>query len=142
MAVASHIPDRADLAAFLGLRTQSLVTAVREGFSFEVYERLRATLGVSARELAEVLSIPARTLQRRKQAGRLTSEESDRLLRVARIVELALVVFEGDAERAVRWLTTPKTLLGGESPLARADTEPGAREVEDMLYAIEFTMPA
>ncbi len=142
MAVATRIPDRADLTTFLGLKAQSLVTAVREGLPFDVYERLRRMLGVSARELAEVLSIPERTLQRRRQAGRLTSEESDRLLRVAHLVELALVVFENDTERAVRWLTAPKSLLGGESPLARADTEPGAREVEDMLYAIEFTMPA
>lgn len=142
MAVVPSVPDRADLATLLGLHAQSLVAAVRAGFPFETYERLRAMLGVSARELAGVLSIPERTLQRRRQAGRLTAEESDRLLRVARLVGLALMVFEGDAEHAVCWLTAPKTLLGGESPLMRADTEPGAREVEDMLYAIEFTMPA
>ena len=146
LTVATHIPapapERAGLATFLGLRAGSLVEAVREGFPFDVYERLRARLGVSARELAGVLSIPERTLQRRRRAGRLTRDESDRLLRVARLLELAVMVFEGDPVRAGRWLTAPKTLLGGESPLARADTEPGAREVEDMLYAIEFTMPA
>lgn len=142
MAVATRIPDPASPSTLLGLKVQSLVEAVREGLPYEAYERLRSRLGLSARELAEMLSIPERTLQRRRQAGRLTKEESDRLLRLARIVGLALMVFEGDAERAVRWLTTPKTLLGGESPLARADTEPGTREVEDMLYAIEHTMPA
>lgn len=39
-------------------------------------------------------------------------------------------------------MVTPKSLLGGESPLQRADTDPGAQEVEDMLHAIEFTAPA
>ena len=142
VAVATRIPERADLPTFLGLKTKSLVAAVREGFPFNVYERVRVMLGLSARELAEVLSIPERTLQRRKQAGRLAPEESDRLLRLAYLVALALVVFEDDMERTARWLTAPKALLGGESPLVHADTEPGAREVEDMLYAIEFTMPA
>jgi len=122
MAVATRLPD--------------------SGLPFDAYERLRTLLGIPSRELATVLSIPARTLQRRKQAGRLTAEESDRLLRLARLVALTLYVFEDDTDRAVRWLTAPKSLLDGESPLARADTEPGAREVEDMLYAIEFTMPA
>jgi putative toxin-antitoxin system antitoxin component (TIGR02293 family) len=69
-------------------------------------------------------------------------EESDRLLRLARVFELGVTVFEGDTERAVRWFTMPKSRLGGESPLERADTEPGIREVEDMLYTIEFTMAA
>lgn len=142
MTAPTRVPDRSDLYEFLGLKQQNLVTAVREGFPFDVYERLLGVLEVSGGELAEVLSIPDRTLQRRRKAGRLTSEESDRLLRVAHLAQLALMVFEDDTERTVRWLTTPKSLLGGESPLARADTEPGAREVEDMLYAIEFSMSA
>lgn len=142
MADTVYALERADLASFLGLEAQDLVAAVREGLPYESYERVLAHLGVSSREFAEVLSIPERTLQRRKKAGRLTPEESDRLLRVARLVELAETVFEGDTDRAVRWFTSPKSLLDGESPLSHADTEPGAREVEDMLYAIEYTMPA
>lgn len=135
-------PDSGDLYAFLGLKQQALVTVVREGLAYDVYERVQGLLGVSTAELATVLAIPERTLQRRRQAGRLTMEESDRLLRLARLVKLALFVFDGDTTRAVRWLRAPKTLLGGETPLERADTEPGVREVEDMLYAIEFTLPA
>ena len=55
---------------------------------------------------------------------------------------MAVYVWEDNAEAAVRWLTTSKSLLGGESPLQHTDTGPGAREVEDMLYAIEFTTAA
>ncbi len=142
MQVAPPTIEHTDLAAFLGIENASLVTAVREGLPFDVYERLRSMLDLPSRDLAALLLISERTLRRRKQAGKLESEESDRLLRLARILELAHVVFEGNSERAVAWLTAPKTLLGGESPLARTDTEPGAREVEGMLYAVEFTMPA
>ena len=73
--------------------------------------------------------------------GRLSAEESDRLLRTARLAELALAVFE-DGGAAAEWLTTPKRLLNGETPLERADTAPGAREVEDMLFAVEFSAAA
>lgn len=142
MQIAAPTVDQTDLAAFLGIETDSLVTAVREGLPFDVYERLSSMLELGSRDLAALLSISERTLRRRKHAGKLETEESDRVLRLARILELAVMVFEGESARAVQWLTAPATLLGGESPLTRTDTEPGAREVEDMLYTIEFTMPA
>lgn len=131
-----------DLYEFLALKQRNLVSAVREGLPYDVYERLRGILDVSTGELADVLSIPDRTLQRRRKAGRLTMEESDRLLRLAHLAHLAVLVFDNDTKLAIRWLTTPKGLLGGESPFTHANTHPGSREVEDMLHAIEFTMPA
>lgn len=134
--------DQSDLAALLGLEERDLLDAVRQGFPYEAFERLLEILDVPSHELASVLMISDRTLRRRRKEGRLTPEESDRLLRMARLVELALAVFEGDATRAVHWFTSPKSRLQGEAPLRRANTDLGAREVEDMLYAIEFTWPA
>jgi hypothetical protein len=36
-------------------------------------------------------------------------------------------------------LTEAKAVLGGESPAERLDTEPGLREVEDMLTVLDET---
>ena len=130
--------DGLDGSRLLDLDPTTLVQTLREGVPTEALDRLQAFLDIPARELAAVLSIPPRTLTRRRSAERLAPDESDRLLRLARLVELTLVVFED--ERAARaWLIEPKRLLDGESPLRHADTAPGARAVEDMLYAIEFT---
>lgn len=139
--------DRFDItsaggAEVLGLPQETLVASVRAGLSMQAFERLRDLLGLPARELGAALSISERTLVRRREKGRLTPEESDRLLRLARLAGLALAVFESDREGARRWLTEPKTLLEGEPPVERADTEAGAREVEDMLYAVEFGFAA
>ncbi len=38
---------------------------------------------------------------------------------------------------AADWLTTPKRFLGGQTPLAFADTEPGAWEVMQALGRLE-----
>ncbi len=139
--------DRLDGTLLLGLNGEgtrgasSPVAHVRAGLSTEAFDRLQAFLGRPASALAATLGLAPRTLARRRQAGRLAPEESDRLLRTARLAELALVVFE-DADAAAAWLTTPKRLLSGETPLERADTAPGAREVEDMLYAVEFSTAA
>ncbi|MEM1125351.1 MAG: antitoxin Xre-like helix-turn-helix domain-containing protein [Bacteroidota bacterium] len=133
--------DRLDGRRLLDLEADP-VRAVREGVLPEAFDRLQDFLDVSASTLAEVLDIAPRTLARRRQTGdRLKPEESDRLLRTARVAELALAVFE-EASAAATWFTAPNARLGGETPLARTDTAPGAREVEAMLFAIEFSSAA
>ena len=83
------------------------------------------------------LVVPKRTLARRKAANeRLTVEETDKALRLARIAMQAARVF-GDADKAHRWLRKPKRALQGETPLAYLASEAGARVVEEMLHRIE-----
>ena len=86
------------------------------------------------------LVVPKRTLARRKAANeRLTVEETDKALRLARIATQAERVF-GAADKAHRWLREPKRALQGETPVAYLATEGGARVVEEMLYRIEYGM--
>ena len=59
---------------------------------------------------------PRATLERRRRSGRLSSEESDRLARVAAVWSLAREVF-GAPETARRFLSTPHAMLEGRSPL-------------------------
>ena len=76
----------------------------------------------------------------RKAANeRLTVEETDKALRLARIATQAERVF-GAADKAHRWLREPKRALQGETPVAYLATEAGARVVEEMLYRIEYGM--
>jgi putative toxin-antitoxin system antitoxin component (TIGR02293 family) len=118
------------------------VRGVREGLDVAALDKLRTWLGLRDEVLEQVLSVSARTLQRRRTGNqRLTSSESDRLWRVLHIIHRAVGAL-GDEEAARTWLLTPKTLLGGESPLERLDTEPGLREIEDMLTVIDETAAA
>ncbi len=126
--------------AFLGLvprETSGLLGALDDGLPFAAFERLHRTAGLSASELAEAVAISARTLVRRKREGRLTPAESDRLVRVARILARAVDVYDGDLERAVSWLASPIAALGGKRPLDLLPTEVGSREVESVLGRLE-----
>jgi len=142
--VTTH-PHRAHAyVALLGLRTYEtaqLHTRVRAGLSYEAFERLRRVLDLPASRTAELLQIPARTLARRRDAKRFESGESDRLIRLTRLVGLALQLFEGDLEEMRLWLTTPHTALGGQAPLEFATTEIGAREVENLVGRLEHGIP-
>jgi len=114
----------------------ALAQAVREGIPAGRFDALKELLGVSTRRLADVVGISPSTLSRRRKRGRFDKDESERVLRIARIALRAVDVLEGP-ENARKWLTEPARALGGEEPLAFADTEPGAREVERLLIRLE-----
>jgi putative toxin-antitoxin system antitoxin component (TIGR02293 family) len=113
------------------------IGTVRKGLSTEVFKRVAANLEMSDRQLAGVLKIPDRTLDRRLKHGVLSPEESDRLARVAKILQRAHEVF-GNAEKARGWMNTRLAAFEGETPLQRADTSLGASQVEDVLGRIDY----
>lgn len=88
--------------------------------------------------VAKLLGISERTLTRRANSDRrLTSAESDRVVRLARILALAKETL-GNMERASRWLQTPNRALEGDKPIDRLDTDIGVRSVEQVLGRIEY----
>ena len=111
---------------------ESTLAKVRRGLPYSVVEALASAVG-SRRELAQAVGMSATTLARRQRTGRLTPAESDRTVRIARVVDMSRVLMRGDLEATRQWLTTPHDLLDGESPLQRADTETGARDVEQLV---------
>jgi putative toxin-antitoxin system antitoxin component (TIGR02293 family) len=126
--------------ALLGLRsfdTAGLVKRLEAGVSFAAFERLKRKLKVSSLDLAEMAQITPRTLARRKKAGRLQPDESDRLVRLARVFSGAIGLFDGDADAAQEWMMRPNRGLGGASPFEMVRTEVGAREVERLIGRIE-----
>jgi len=129
-----------DYLALLGLRsfdTATLVRRLRNGISYASFEKLRKSLGVSTQELAEAVRISPRTLARRRKAGRLQPDESDRLVRLARLFAAAVELYQGEPDAARTWMMRPSRALGGASPFAMARTEVGAREVEALIGRIE-----
>ena len=131
--------------ALLGLRTYGtipLYRTVRRGLAYAAFERFRRNANLSQQDLSELTEIPERTLARRKEAGKLAPDESDRLLRASRVFGRALELFEGDVELARQWLSTPQTALGGLAPLELAKTDVGAHEVESLLGRLEYGIPA
>ena len=83
------------------------------------------------------MRLPQSTLARQKKIGQLTSDQSERLVRLARVMEMAFDLFEGDKEAARRWFKAPRETLGGNTPLDMVSTEIGAREVENLIERLE-----
>jgi putative toxin-antitoxin system antitoxin component (TIGR02293 family) len=81
--------------------------------------------------------VPKSTLQRRR---RLTAEESQRLERLARVIALAEHVWE-DVALAHEFLTSEQPQLDGERPVDLARSDLGARQVEELLLRLEYSIP-
>jgi putative toxin-antitoxin system antitoxin component (TIGR02293 family) len=58
-------------------------------------------------------------------------------MRASRAFGRALELFEGDAEAARRWFTTPAIGLGGKAPIALCRSDVGTREVEAFIDRLE-----
>ena len=112
------------------------IELVRSGLPHSALESLSSLLKLPAESLSAPLALPKRTLARRKRQTRLTAEESDRLLRLARVTAEAMNVL-GTPEKASRWLQKPNRALGNATPLSELDTDIGVRLVEQLLGRIE-----
>jgi putative toxin-antitoxin system antitoxin component (TIGR02293 family) len=111
--------------------------AVERGFPYSAFERLVTNTSLSSDDALALVNIPQRTLTRRKREGRFRQDESDRIVRAARIFGRALSLFDGDRDAAKDWLSEPQKALGGEIPLVLARTEVGSIEVERLIGRLE-----
>jgi putative toxin-antitoxin system antitoxin component (TIGR02293 family) len=136
--IAETVEEQLGGTAVLGHEVQDdldWVDAVEEGLPLGALEAAIAH-EVITREESEALVIPRRTLSHRRQRGQpLSVEESDRLLRIARLDARAREVF-GNTEKARRWLRKPNRPLRGAIPLELLKTGVGADLVLEELVRI------
>jgi putative toxin-antitoxin system antitoxin component (TIGR02293 family) len=118
----------------------AVIKAVRDGLPVAAVDHMLDSGALSAAELF-TLVLPRKTLANRRKLGKLNPEQSDRLVRVARVIAEAQEVF-GSAEKAHAWLRRATNALGGEMPWRLLDTEEGARMVENLLGRISHGIAA
>jgi putative toxin-antitoxin system antitoxin component (TIGR02293 family) len=114
----------------------AVIHRARSGLPFASLAGVGTRYAIPLLTLARVVGLPARTLARRKKDRRLRADESDRLLRLARVAAEAEDVL-GARENAGQWLQKPNRALGGVAPLDLLDTDLGAAEVVTILGRIE-----
>jgi len=117
-----------------------IARAVRGGLPVEAIDNLLNRHLMTAAEIDRII-VPRKTLADRRRKGSLTPEQSDRLIRVARIISDALETF-GSEEKALAWLRRTCAPLQGEAPLDLLDTEEGARQVELLIARIAHGLVA
>ena len=115
----------------------NLLSAIQAGLPSNAVLELAGRVGVTRTVILKKLDISESTMARRSRAkSRLTPQESDRLVRIARVFAYATEVF-GSEEKASQWLRLPIRALNFTTPFEYLDTEEGARQVEAVLSHLE-----
>ncbi len=117
-----------------------MVKLIRRGLPVGAVQFVLDSRRLTIAELDQIV-LPRKTLANRRRIGNLTPEQSDRLIRVARVLAAAEKTF-GNQEKAGAWLRRPTRALGGECPLLLLDTDEGAREVTALLGRIDHGIAA
>ena len=130
---------------FLGLRTSgnrplNVIEEVKRGLPLSAGETLAGHMGVEIKTFLTAYVGMSESTARRclKSRAAFTVDESDRLVRYARLLQRATQLMECDETGAREWMSTSAPALGGNTPLETADTEIGARRVEDLILSLEY----
>lgn len=113
----------------------AVARSIQDGLSVQAVDRVAAAVAPGDSSFRYRL-VPKPTLDRRKRSGqRLTSDEGNRVARLAKAYAMAMTVF-GDETKALAFLSRPHQMLDGETPVEVAlATGPGADEVVNLLGA-------
>jgi putative toxin-antitoxin system antitoxin component (TIGR02293 family) len=115
-----------------------LTLLTREGLPVHTLTAIAEELGIERKTLARVVGISERTWSRRlAKDERLSPEESDRTVRLARVVAFAIDTLSTPAKASL-WLQSPNAVLDDKMPLDLLDTDTGTRSVETVLGRIAY----
>jgi len=118
--------------------TTKAVEVIRAGLPARAFIGVADALYVTVDVLAAKLGVSPRTIRdQRKKLARLSSENTEKLVRIARIQKQAKKIFSTD-EAVSEWLTSPAPALEGTKPIDLLDTDLGAREIEAVLNGIAY----
>ncbi|MDB6095015.1 MAG: hypothetical protein JWM32_2577 [Verrucomicrobia bacterium] len=107
------------------------------GLEWAEADHLAEWLEMPISRLAELLQIPAATMTRRKAQGRFAVDESERIVRLARLWFMACEAV-GGPPGARSWLKRSQFGLANRVPVEVARLEVGARTVENLLQRIHY----
>lgn len=116
----------------------NLVNQAHEGISVNAFFDLIEVSGLSNQELANLLDVSFKTIQRyQKEDKKLSALNSEQLLKMITLYQKAEEVF-GELSSFDRWLRKPAQGLGGQHPLKLMQTPGGIDLIYDELMRIEY----
>ena len=118
------------------LPQEELIDEISSGLPARLARDLTKLLHVTLDDMAGLLRVNPRTLQRRLDDGSLNLPESERLWELSHLFFRAVDVLESESA-AIHWFKNPIQALGWATPLAYARTVVGLRELGNILGRIE-----
>lgn len=119
------------------VRNQSdLIEMARTGIPKNAVLKMTKQLSSSGKELAIIINLSERTLQRYPDNKKLEKTASEKAIQLAKLYERGNKVWD-DLERFKGWMRHPNPFLGSKTPLEILDTSFGFEMVLDEIGRIE-----
>ncbi len=118
-----------------------LVDLGERGLSKSSLLELAKFMKMTTAQIARLLPVTERTIQRYSKAKHFNRAVSDRLLTIAHVAARGVEVF-GDRDRFLVWLERPSVSLGNRVPVDLLASQVGTDLVLDELGRIEHGIPS
>ncbi len=116
--------------------TVDFINRIREGIPKAALDHLAAIIGFSGAEMAGIVHTSDRTLRRYSPDQKLTADQSERIVELAKLYARGAEVFDS-LELFKTWMSTPIDALGAKRPNEFLDTSMGIDLLMDELGRIE-----
>jgi len=113
-----------------------LLSLTREGLPKRVLTALAKKVSLTIHELANIMHISERTLQRYDDNAIVKTEYAEKAIELARLYSRGQEVF-GSMDKFIRWMKTPGHVFRNETPISLLDTSVGFDMVLRELGRIE-----
>jgi len=114
----------------------ALLGQINEGLDGKVASLIVDWAKITQNDLRKMSGIPSTTFSRSLKA-RFSADQSERLVRIIRVLDRAVELFEGDKDEAQKWLNEPNRALGWKVPADLMASETGAYEVMKLITRLE-----
>jgi putative toxin-antitoxin system antitoxin component (TIGR02293 family) len=117
-------------------KRQDLITLSHHGVTKGALSNLAKYLSFSMNQIAELLPITERTIQRYTPSQHFNRAVSEQILQIAEVVAKGIEVFE-DKNNFLAWMQQPNVALGNRPPISLLSSRFGTGMVLDELGRIE-----
>jgi len=117
--------------------TMDLVELGSVGVTKSAVSHLADYLSLSWKQVADLLPVTERTLQRYAAGQHLNSAVSEQVLHIAQVIAKGTEIFK-DKDKLIIWLNTPHTVFYGKTPFTMLSSHFGMELVLEELGRIEF----
>lgn len=125
------------LPSFSKIRnTTDFISVIRSGIPKKALDNLLSNTGLTVTEISKIIRTSDRTLRRYTTAQKLSPEQSERLIELARLYSRGEQVFDG-MDNFRKWMNSTVMALGNKKPKEYLDTSIGIDLLMDELGKIE-----
>ena len=120
------------------IRSQmDLIELGNDGVTKDALRHLAKNLSITMDQMAELLLISERTIQRYASKKHFSRPVSEQILRIAEVAANGIQLFD-DREKFLTWMNHPNRALANKTPKSLLSSRFGAGMVLDVLGRIEY----